>query len=285
MSTKNTEIIANGYSANGKIITFNRPLVMAIVNTTPDSFYDGGKYSSANDVLRDVEEKLSLGADIIDIGAASSRPYAPEISEAEEWERLNAVLQKVRTEFPSAIISIDTYRAEIARRVAQEGADMINDIGGGTLDPAMLATVARLNLPYVLMHIQGTPQTMQNAPRYEQVSKEVRMALAQKIKELKELDFDKIIVDPGFGFGKELQHNYLLLKDLAELRALGYPLLAGVSRKGMINKVLGTNPVTALNGTTVINTIALLNGASILRVHDVTEARQAIALVEYYKNV
>lgn len=285
MSTKNTEIIANEYSANGKIITFNKPLVMAIVNATPDSFYDGGKYGSADDVLRDVEEKLNLGADIIDIGAASSRPYAQEIEVDEEWARLKTILPNVRNKFPKAIISVDTYRADIAKRSAEEGVDIINDIGGGSLDKNMFKTIAGLNLPYVLMHIQGTPQSMQDEPSYNNVSQDVKIELENRINELQSLNFNKIIVDPGFGFGKNLEHNFQLLKDLSGLCNLGYPLLAGVSRKGMINKVLDTNPVTALNGTTVINTIALLNGASILRVHDVTEAKQAIALVEFYKNV
>lgn len=285
MSTKNTEIIAIEYSANGKIITFNKPLVMAIVNATPDSFYDGGKYGSPDDVLRDIDEKLSLGADIIDIGAASSRPYAQEIDVTEEWDRLKQILPQVRKKFPKALISVDTYRSEVARLSANEGADIINDIGGGSLDKDMFKTVAALDLPYILMHIQGTPQSMQDDPSYNNVSRDVRIDLENKIGELTSLHFSKIIVDPGFGFGKNLEHNFQLLKDLPILCDLGYPLLAGVSRKGMINKVLGTNPVTSLNGTTVVNTIALLNGASILRVHDVTEAKQAIQLVEFYKNV
>ncbi|MBL7932241.1 MAG: dihydropteroate synthase, partial [Bacteroidia bacterium] len=235
MSTKNTEIIANEYSANGKIITFNKPLVMAIVNATPDSFYDGGKYSSAEDVLRDVEEKLNLGADIIDIGAASSRPYAEEIHPDEEWVRLKKILPEVRKKFPKALISVDTYRSEIAERSAKEGADIINDIGGGTLDKNMFKTVAKLNLPYILMHIQGTPQSMQDEPSYNNVSQDVKIELGNRIRELHSLHFNKIIVDPGFGFGKNLEHNFQLLRDLSTLCDLGYPVLAGVSRKGMIN--------------------------------------------------
>ena len=255
---------------------------MGIVNITPDSFYDGGKYDSVKDVLRDVEEKIRQGTDIIDIGAASSRPNAKEISETEEWERLKEVLNAIRKNFPATLISVDTYRASIAERSAESGADIINDIGGGNLDENMFTTIARLNLPYVLMHIQGTPQTMQNAPSYQNVVSDIKNEFAKKTDLLRSLHFEKIILDPGFGFGKSLENNYELLKGLAEFLDLGFPLLAGVSRKGMINKVIGTNPVTALNGTTVLNTIALLNGASLLRVHDVSEAKQAIELTEFY---
>jgi dihydropteroate synthase len=283
MSTKCNEIKPIEYSCQGKIITFNTPLIMGIVNITPDSFYDGGKYSSTEDVWRDVEEKLSQGADIIDLGAASSRPSAAEISEAEEWARLKPVLEGLRKKHPDQLISVDTYRASIATRCAEYGADIINDIGGGSLDPDMFETVARLQLPYVLMHIQGRPQTMQDDPRYGKVTEEVRADLAAKAAQLQGLGFSKIILDPGFGFGKTVAHNYELLKGLPALVASGFPVLAGVSRKAMINKVIDTNPVTALNGTTVIHTIALLNGAKLLRVHDVKEARQAVELVEFYR--
>lgn len=285
MSTKNSEINPIEYSCNGKIVTFNKPLIMAIVNITPDSFYDGGKYGSFTDVLRDVEEKIKQGADIIDIGAASSRPNASIISEAEEWERLKDSLTGIREHFPKVLISVDTYRASIAERSAQLGADIINDIGGGNLDTNMFTTVARLDLPYILMHIQGTPQTMQQNPTYTHVVSDIKNEFTNKIKLLNNLNFKKIILDPGFGFGKSLENNYELLKGLKTFKELNLPLLAGVSRKGMINQVIGTNPVTALNGTTVIHTIALLNGASILRVHDVNEAKQAIELVEFYNRV
>lgn len=271
------------YSANGKIITFIKPLVMAIVNVTPDSFYDGGKYSSLKDMLRDAAQKVAQGAHLLDVGAASSRPGAEEIPEEEEWRRLNEILPALRREFPEVVISVDTWRAPIAERCAAEGADMINDIGGGTSDPTMFKTIARLNLPYVLMHMQGNPQTMQNYPKYTDVASEVRSDLLARAEELQSLGFHQIILDPGFGFGKTTAHNYSLLKNLQALKDSGYPVLAGLSRKGMINRVIGTNPVTALNGSTVLHTIALLNGASVLRVHDVTEALQAIELVEYYK--
>jgi len=258
---------------------------MGIVNITPDSFYDGGKYGSVKDVLRDVEEKISQGAHIIDIGAASSRPNAKETDENTEWERLKEILPFIRKNFPGILISIDTYRSGIAMRSAELGADVINDIGGGNLDPKMFGTVAKLDLPYILMHIQGTPQTMQDNPHYADVVRDIKKEFADKIEILGKLNFKKIILDPGFGFGKSLENNYELLKNLSELLPLGLPILAGVSRKGMINRIIGTNPVTALNGTTVLNTIALLNGASLLRVHDVKEAKQAIELTEFYKSV
>jgi dihydropteroate synthase len=284
MSTKISEIKPIEYSCNGKIITFNKPLIMGIVNITPDSFYDGGKYSTVKDVLQDVEEKIKQGADIIDIGAVSTRPNAIELGETEEWSRLKENLQEIRNKFPHTLLSVDTYRANIAKQSAELGADLINDIGGGNLDKNMFTTVAKLDLPYILMHIQGTPQTMQINPQYQNVVNEIKNEFAQKIEELSKLNFKKLILDPGFGFGKTLENNYTLLKGIVQLKDLGFPILAGVSRKAMINKVIGTNPVTALNGTSVVNTIALLNGANILRVHDVNEAKQAIELTEFYKN-
>lgn len=285
MSTKISEIKPIVYSCNGKTLTFIKPLVMAIVNVTPDSFYDGGKFDSVSDILNDVEQKIFQGADIIDLGAASSRPGAMEIDLNEEWKRLEPVLKALRNAFPDTILSVDTYRSEIAKRSAAYGADMINDIAGGSLDENMLDVVSGLNLPYVLMHIQGTPKSMQQNPVYSNVVEEVRQSLNEKILVLHSKGFSKIIIDPGFGFGKNLEDNYKLLKSLPVMNDHGLPILAGVSRKSMINKVINTNPVTALNGSTVLHTIALMNNASILRVHDVNEARQAIELVQYYKNV
>lgn len=285
MDNKNREIKAIEYPCNGKIITFNKPLVMAIVNITPDSFYDGGKYGDIRDILCDAEEKIKSGADILDLGAASSRPGAIEVTEVEEWARMEKILTEIRKQFPDILISVDTYRAKIARQGADCGADIINDVSGGNLDENMFTTVAELNLPYIMMHMAGTPQTMQQNPIYSDVVKEIKEIFASKIKLLKTLNFTKIILDPGFGFGKTTVHNFTLLKEFGAFLNAGYPLLAGLSRKGMINKVIGTNPVTALNGTTVVNTIALLNGASILRVHDVNEAVQAIKLVEFYESV
>jgi len=273
------------YQANQKTLNFEQPLIMAIVNLTPDSFYDGGKYDSEKDVLADVSEKIKAGAHIIDIGAASSRPGAKEISEKEEWERLSKNLEEVRKEFPKIIISIDTYRSSIAKKSAELGADMINDIAAGDKDNKMFETMAALDIPYVLMHMKGDPETMQKDPLYSDVIGEVKSELQAKIIKLESLGFKKIIVDPGFGFGKNTEHNFKLLKHLPELNALNYPILVGISRKSMVNKVIHTSPVTALNGTTVLHTIALLNGAKMLRVHDVNEAKQAIELVQYYKNV
>jgi dihydropteroate synthase len=272
------------YVSNGKIITFNKPLIMAILNVTPDSFYDGGKYSTLSDIINDAEEKINQGANIIDIGAASSRPGAIEISEEEERNRLKDILPELRRQFPKIIISVDTYRSAIAKRSADCGADIINDVSSGTMDDKMFATIADLNVIYVLMHMQGIPKTMQQNPTYANVTLEVKNEFERKLEILKKLKVTKIILDPGFGFGKTVENNFELLKNLLKFVPLGYPILAGVSRKSMINKIIGTNPVTALNGTTVLNTIALLNGASILRVHDVLEAKQAIDLVEFYKD-
>jgi len=284
MNTKINEKKTIEYSCNGKIIKFNKPLIMSIVNITPDSFYDGGKYDSESDVLKDVEEKINSGANIIDIGASSTRPNSDEITEKEEWQRLKDVLISVRANFPDILLSVDTYRASVAKKSAEHGIDIINDISGGNLDSLMFKTVADLNIPYILMHIQGTPKTMQNNPKYLNVVEEVKKDFESKITQLVNLGFNKIILDPGFGFGKSLENNYQLLKSLNIFSSFNYPILAGVSRKSMINRVIGTNPVTALNGTTVLNTIALQNGASILRVHDAFEAKQAIELVEFYKS-
>lgn len=271
------------YEANGKTINFEQPVIMAIVNLTPDSFYDGGKFDSVNDVLADVEEKVKAGAQIIDLGAASSRPGSDEISENEEWERLEKPLSAVRKQFPELIISTDTYRSTIARKAADAGADIINDISGGQLDANMFDTVKTLNLPYILMHMQGTPKSMQLAPLYKEVVNDVKTEINSKISDLTASGFHKIIIDPGFGFGKLLEQNYKLLKHLHVFAETGFPVLAGVSRKSMIHKVIHTNPVTSLNGTTVLHTIALINGAKILRVHDVAEAKQVVDLVEFYK--
>jgi dihydropteroate synthase len=284
MNTKINEKKTIEYSCNGKIIKFNKPLIMSIVNITPDSFYDGGKYDSEYDVLKDVEEKINSGANIIDIGASSTRPNSDEITEKEEWKRLKDVLISIRSNFPDILLSVDTYRASVAKKSAEHGIDIINDISGGNLDSLMFKTVADLNIPYILMHIQGKPKTMQNNPKYLNVVEEVKKDFESKINQLINLGFNKIILDPGFGFGKSLENNYQLLKSLNIFSSFNYPILAGVSRKSMINRVIGTNPVTALNGTTVLNTIALQNGASILRVHDAFEAKQAIELVEFYKS-
>ncbi len=271
------------YLTNGKQLSFDKAQAMAIVNLTPDSFYDGGKFSSVSDVLKDAEMKVNEGATMIDVGAVSTRPDAAIVTIEEEIERLRLPLRELRAHFPQVFISVDTYRSEVADFAISTGADLINDISGGEMDPEMLKVVAKHQTPYVLMHMQGTPQNMQHNPHYTNVVEEVMAFFKKKIEICEHLGFDKLILDPGFGFGKNLEHNYVLLKHLNTIADLGFPVLAGVSRKSMINKVLHTSPVTALTGTIVLNTLALQNGSKILRVHDVKEAKQAIDIVEYYK--
>jgi len=262
------------------------PKVMGILNLTPDSFYDGGVYKSEKEFLSKVETMQKDGVDIIDIGAVSTRPGAAEVSETEEIQRLLPTIKKISSAFPDVIISVDTYRSEVARLSINEGAHIINDISGGTFDDQMAQTIAELKVPYILMHIQGSPKNMQNNPAYENVTRDIIKFFEKQLKTLNALQVhNNIILDPGFGFGKNLSHNYELLKNLEKIRFLGYPVLAGVSRKSMINKVLETAPKNALNGTTVVNTIALLNGANILRVHDVKAAKEAIKIYTYYKSV
>ena len=273
------------YLTNGKQLSFEKAQVMAIINITPDSFYDGGKFSSVTDIIKDAEMKIHEGATIIDIGAASSRPKAPSVSVKDEIFRLREPLTKLRKEFPKMLISIDTYLSEVAEFAIDLGADIINDISGGELDSKMIDVVAKHQIAYVLMHMQGTPQNMQLNPTYENVVKELGDFYKSKIADCQSKGFEKLIIDVGFGFGKTLEHNYELLKHLHEFTEFGFPILAGLSRKSMINKVIHTSPVTALNGTTVLNTIALQNGANILRVHDVKEAKQAVDLFEFYKAV
>jgi dihydropteroate synthase len=253
--------------------------VMGILNVTPDSFFDGGKFTQESEIAAHAEKMAADGAQIIDIGAVSTRPGADPVPDAEEWKRLEPVLKLIRRQLPAIFISIDTYHPATAERAVSEGADMINDISGGDADPLMFETVARLDVPYIAMHIQGTPATMQQHPYYENVTREVLHQLVEKAERLKALGLKDIILDPGFGFGKNITHNYRLLNDLSIFCESGYPVLAGFSRKSMINRVLGTTPDTALNGTTVLNTIALMKGVSILRVHDVKEAVEAVRLV------
>lgn len=271
------------------------PAVMGILNVTPDSFFDGGKFTDKKKILLHAGEMISEGADIIDIGACSTRPNAKEVSEEEELKRLIPAIKLVRKKFSDAIISADTFRRKIAEEAVNEGAEMINDISGGNgftvyslqstvnrkPETDMFETIAKLKVPYVLMHIQGTPQTMQVNPTYKDVVKEVKEYLKKKIGRLEECKVGQIIIDPGFGFGKTGEHNYILLKHLSEFKEFGLPILTGVSRKSMLNKALGTTPETALNGTTAANTIALMNGANILRVHDVKEAKEAVKIFTF----
>ncbi len=271
------------YLTNGKQLSFEKAQVMAIINITPDSFYDGGKFSSVTDIIKDAEMKIHEGATIIDIGATSSRPKAISVSVKDEIFRLREPLTKLRKEFPKMLISIDTYLSEVAEFAIDLGADIINDISGGELDNKMIDVVSKHQIAYVLMHMQGTPQNMQLNPTYENVVKELSDFYKLKIADCQSKGFEKLIIDVGFGFGKTVEHNFELLKHLHDFTEFGFPILAGLSRKSMINKVIHTSPVTALNGTTVLNTIALQNGANILRVHDVKEAKQAVDLFEFYK--
>lgn len=274
----------NRLKANGKILNISTPVVMGIVNVTPDSFFDGGKYKGSQQLLADVEKKILDGASIIDIGAESSRPGAKQISVELELQRLLPALKLIRNTFPEIFISVDTYRAEVALAAAESGADMINDISAGELDKKMLKTVAQTRLPYIMMHMQGMPSDMQKDPQYKNVVKEVRKYLKQRMEAAREAGIKQLIVDPGFGFGKTLEHNYTLLNELDTFAKLKAPVLAGVSRKGMIQKVIGQSAEKSLNGTSVVNTIALMKGVKILRVHDVKEAVEAIKLFNQLKN-
>lgn len=284
MSQQDTTFSRNfTLSANGKKLKLSSPVVMGIINVTPDSFHDGGKASTTKKLLHLTEKKITDGASIIDIGAASTRPGARIIPVAEELKRLLPALKAVRKNFPDIFISVDTFNSRVALAAAEHGADTINDISAGDFDREMMRTVGRLRLPYIMMHTQGTPQIMQQDPQYSDVVKEVRNYLRRKIKKAQAAGIKQLIIDPGFGFGKTAKHNYELLRGIKKLRKEGLPLLAGVSRKSMINKVLDISSRDALNGTSIVNTIALLNGADILRVHDVKEAMEAIRITEFYK--
>ena len=269
----------NTLNCRGKIINLSQPVVMGIVNIGPDSFYDGGKYRTTLEVIDRADRLLSQGATILDLGAASSRPGAALIDPASETKRLMPALEALLSKFPQAIFSIDTYNAGVARKAIEAGAHMINDISAGSIDKDMFQTVASLQVPYVMMHMKGTPANMQDNPVYADPVKEISFFFAQKTEQLRQLGVHDIIIDPGFGFGKSLEDNFRLLNGLEYFRIFELPILVGFSRKSMINKVLGTQPQDALNGTTVLNTIALQKGAHILRVHDAREAMEAIKLV------
>jgi len=258
------------------------PQIMGIVNLTPDSFYDGGRYSSTQDILDKVGEMLQDGANIIDIGAYSSRPNAEHISETAEAQRLLPVIKLIVKEYPNAVLSVDTFRSEIARKVVDLGVHMINDISGGNMDQHMFETIAALQVPYVLMHMQGNPQNMQHNPSYKNVTEDVKDYLQLKLNQLHELGVNDVVLDVGFGFGKSLEQNYELLRNLREFKELKQPLLVGISRKSMLYKVLDTRPENALIATSVAHTIALLNGANILRVHDVKEAVEVLKICNQY---
>ncbi|NVN94169.1 MAG: dihydropteroate synthase [Bacteroidetes bacterium] len=280
-SDKNTIFSSNQtINCRGKLINFNKALVMGILNITDDSFFDGGKHITEAQWMAHTCKMLLDGADIIDIGAASTRPGAKLISADEEAEILLPVIRSIRKEYPDALISVDTYHSNVAKISADNGVDIINDISGGEFDKAMFSTIAQLKVPYILMHIKGAPENMQQNPIYENLIEEMMLYFAEKINTLRLLGVNDIILDPGFGFGKTVEHNYEILQKLDLFKFHELPILVGLSRKSMINKVLNTSPAEALNGTTVLNTIALLKGAKIVRVHDVKEAVEAVKLCE-----
>ncbi len=264
-------------NCRGRILDLRTPVVMGILNCTPDSFYDGSKSSPAH-LVNQASVIIENGATIIDIGGQSSRPGADRITAEEEWERIKDVLAELRRNFPSVFISCDTFYSVVAERALEMGVDIINDISFGSMDNYLLKVVAKNKAPYILMHMQGEPHTMQQHPEYDDVVKEVYTFLLQGIHHLREQEITDVIIDPGFGFGKTVSHNYSLLKHLSLFTTLGKPMLAGLSRKSMINRLLNTHPVDALNGTTALNMLALQQGATILRVHDVKEAVQTIKL-------
>lgn len=271
-------------NCKGHLIDLDRPKVMGILNLTPDSFYDGGKYKSAADILKQVEKMLREGATFIDIGAYSSRPKAKHISQDEELSRLLPVLELLVKEFPDALISIDTFRSSVADKAIASGACMVNDISGGSMDENMFATIAKLQVPYILMHMVGTPQTMQQHVQYEDLIKDIIFYFSQKVFELRKLGVNDLILDPGFGFSKTLDQNFELLQKLELFSGMDLPILAGLSRKSMLYKLLGLDADRALNATTSVNTIALMKGASILRVHDVQEAMETVRIFEKTMN-
>lgn len=254
------------------MIDLSSPIVMGIINTTPDSFYDGGKNNSIEKATAQAEKHISEGAAIIDIGGYSSRPGANEVNELEEIDRVIPVIESILKRFPDAIISIDTFRGNVAKKAIKAGAAIINDISAGDIDPTMLDTVIELNVPYIMMHMQGSPETMQDKPTYKNIIQEITYYFSKKINYLRKNGVNDIIIDPGFGFGKTLEHNYEMLGKLNHFQLLDMPVLAGLSRKSMIYNLLNTDAKGALNGTIAANMIALQNRANILRVHDVKEA-------------
>ena len=281
------ETLSSKYiNVNGSLLDLSVPCVMGILNITPDSFYAGSRMQTEAEITARAQQILDEGAGIIDIGAYSSRPNAENVSPHEEMERLRMGLEILRKTHPGAVISVDTFRADVARMCVEEyGVAIINDIAAGEMDADMFRTVAELNVPYIMMHMQGTPQNMQKHPHYDNLLKEIFLYFAQKVQHLRDLGMKDIILDPGFGFGKTLEHNYELMAHLEEFGIFELPLLVGVSRKSMIYRLFGTTPQEALNGTTVLDTVALMKGADILRVHDVREAVESVRLIEKLKSV
>ena len=265
-------------NCKGQLIDLSSPKVMGILNCTPDSFFDGGKYKSENDVLNQVEKMLEDGATFIDIGAYSSKPNAVFVSEKEEENRLLPIIDLVLKNFPQTIISVDTFRSEIAKKAIENGVAIVNDISAGTLDSQMMSVVAKLQVPYIMMHMKGTPQTMQSLAQYENIVKEMMFYFSEKVSVARSLGINDIIVDPGFGFAKTLEQNFEIMQKLELFQMLDLPMLVGISRKSMIYKTLETNAENSLNGTTFLNAITLQKGAKILRVHDVKEAVECVKL-------
>lgn len=264
----------------GRLLELREPLIMGILNVTPDSFFSESRTPDEEHIAQRVKQMMNDGADMIDIGGYSSRPGADDVSTEEEMNRLRRGLRIIRKLYPDVPVSVDTFRADVARMcIEEEGADIINDISGGMMDRQMFRTVAQLHVPYIMMHMQGTPDSMQLAPHYDNLRQEVMLYFAERIDRLCQMGAKDIIVDPGFGFGKTMEHNYELMAHLEDFHVFGLPLLVGISRKSMIYKLLGGTPQTSLNGTTVLNTIALTKGAHILRVHDVKEAAETKRIV------
>ena len=259
---------------------FSTPVVMGILNVTTDSFYDGGKYLSELEITKQIRKIDKEGAKIIDVGASSSRPGSIPVSEKTEIERLLPAIKLIKKNSPNLKISIDTFRSSVARQCIINGADMINDISAGEKDKKMFETIAELNVPYIMMHMKGNSLTMQKNPNYDNIINEIFIFFEKKIKKLNSLGFNKIIIDPGFGFGKTLEHNYEILRNLSEFKKINLPILVGASRKSMIYNLLDITADQALNGTSIINTIALNNGANLLRVHDVKEATECIKIMK-----
>ena len=260
------------------------PIIMGILNISSDSFYDGGKYSDDNKIIIQTQKMLDEGADIIDIGGQSSKPGAKQIDAKKELSIVLPVIKLLKSRFPGIIISIDTFWSEVAKKCVEEGADIINDISAGEIDKNMFNVVRELQVPYIMMHMQGEPENMQNKPQYKDIIKEIKYFFEQKISELKHKGFSKIIIDPGLGFGKSITHNYKLINNITSFKELELPILIGASRKSLIYNVLDIEAKYALNGTTIINTLALINGANILRVHDVKEAMECIKIIKFAKN-
>ncbi len=268
-------------NVKGRLLDLTTPQVMGILNVTPDSFYSGSRMQTQEEIAVRARQIIDEGASIIDIGAYSSRSNAEHITAGEEMNRLRTGLEIVNRNHPDAIVSVDTFRADVAEQCVKDyGVAIVNDIAAGEMDDRMFETVARLGVPYIMMHMQGTPQNMQKGPHYDNLIKEVFIYFARKVQQLRDLGMKDIILDPGFGFGKTLEHNYELMAHLEEFSIFELPLLVGVSRKSMIYKLLGGTPQDALNGTTVLDTVALMKGANILRVHDVREAVEAVRIVE-----